>query len=332
MRWDQVRTPVSRSLSQSAVAVSSSAAASRVRLIATVSRASSRSVTSIVAPVTLATGPCSSSCTSVQACRCRTRPSGCTTRKTSHRPVLKPTVRSATACARSSGCTAARKASWSGGVSEGSRPTRRNISSDQWCAPVTRSSSHQASPVSSWAARQRTARTLRSASAYAVASRLLATSASMPSSSRSSSSKVSTRDDTAAISAMPAPSCTSGTMIEDRVPVLALIRESVRPSTSASRQSWPSSVARARPPRVPGRGMRWPGGAPVVPAVARATMKSPSGSEAMAPSAGKTVRTDSASTWKMVAGTGAAVAMSRCASTTRRIRARARSREPAGSS
>jgi hypothetical protein len=55
MRWDQVRTPVSRSLSQSAVAVSSSAAASRVRLIATVSRASSRSVTSIVAPVTLAT-------------------------------------------------------------------------------------------------------------------------------------------------------------------------------------------------------------------------------------------------------------------------------------
>ncbi len=161
IRVDQVSRPVATSHSHMAVALRSRAAASLARPSAARSSADSRSVTSIVAPSTRTAVPSSSHWTSVQDCRWCTDRSGCTTRKVSWCPPSKPRDLRVSAAGRSPGCSSWRYCSWLGGVSPAGRPTRRNICSDHTCAPVLRSSSHQASPVSSCAACSRLSRASR---------------------------------------------------------------------------------------------------------------------------------------------------------------------------
>ena len=192
-------------------------------------------------------------------------------------------------------------------------------------ARVTRpwaSISIRPSAIDSTTAPAREARSSDAERSRAATRRVVATSASRPSSSRSVSSKLAGCEDTAAIRPTATPSCTSGTMIEDRVRTLALMSARVRGSVWLSRHSWPSRVSRARPARVPARGIRWPTGGPVKPAAARATTKSPTGWEAIEPTSGKTRRTASARVLETMSTSGAAQAMSRCAFSSRIIRSR----------
>jgi hypothetical protein len=265
--------------------------------------------TPVMTPVALSTG---TELTSSQ----RSSPSGVCTPRTSSRRAS-PVVRTSMAGRR-----------WLGRSDPSSQRVRHWVSRPDLSVSGVRPSSRSApalqstiDPVRSWATRPsaiaattaalRDSSASRATSARAAVSLVAATSASSVSTARSSSSKASGRDETAAITPTATPSCTSGTITEDRVPVLALTSAWVRGSVRLSRQSWPARVRTARPPRVPVSGMRCPTAGPVEPATARATRKAPCGWEAIAPSAGKTVSTDSASTWKVTSGSAAAQAMSR---------------------
>ena len=106
----------------------------------------------------------------------------------------------------------------------------------------------------------------RADSANAVPSRLAATSASMPSSSRSCSSKAARRADTAAIRAMHCAIMDQRHDDRGASAAPALTSGGVRGSTRSPRRSARSRVRSASPPSVPVLRDRCPAGGPASPA------------------------------------------------------------------